>query len=202
MSWLSELLGVVWMTVAAAAGPIVPGNPPAAPSSVSRSTADRATCETSQGLVATTACSRAIASGEFTGRELAHLYVHRAAGFRGIGNLDAAVTDYNRAIDLDPTDPSTYCRRAEAWRDKGAFDLAIADYGEAIRRDPLLASALVHRGLIYERKRQLRHARADFSAALALPPKYVHSYSAQVTARERLAILWTDDPSTSASAQY
>src|SRR5262249_14810567 len=139
--------------------------------------------------------------GEFLGRELARLHARRADAFREIGSLDAALADYDAAIVLDPTDPSSYARRADAWRDKGAFDLAIADYGEAIRLDPLLVSALVQRGLIYERQRQLGRARADFAAALALPPRYSNSYGAQDIARERLALWWDGAPPRAESAR-
>src|SRR5262245_22494044 len=188
MSWLIELLGMAWLAVVPAAQPAAAHQGPAG---VGQAAFERATCEASFGLTATSACARAITSGEFSDRELARLHGRRADAFREIGSLDAALTDYDVAIALDPTDPTSYARRADAWRDKGAFDLAIKDYGEAIRLDPLLVSALVQRGLIYERQRQLGRARADFAAALALPPRYSNSYGAQDTARERLA-LWRD----------
>jgi tetratricopeptide (TPR) repeat protein len=191
MSWLIELLGMVWLAV-------VPASHPAAAhqqtTGIGQAAFERATCETSFGLTATSACTRAITSGEFSNRDLARLHARRADAFREIGALDAALTDYDAAIALDPTDPASFSRRADAWRDKGAFDLAIADYGEAIRLDPLLVSALVQRGLIYERQRQLGRARADFAAALALPPRYSNSYGAQDTARERLALRWDATP--------
>ncbi|PWT86843.1 MAG: hypothetical protein C5B56_11785 [Proteobacteria bacterium] len=193
MSWLFELLGMAWLALVPAAQPAVAQQGPAG---IGQAALERATCETSFGLAATSACTRAITSGEFSGRELARLRARRAEAFSKIGSLEAAIADYDAAIALDPTDPASFARRAGAWRDKGAFDLAIADYSEAIRLDPLLVSALVQRGLIYERQRQLGWARADFATALALPPRYSSSYDAQDTARERLALWWDGAPST------
>jgi len=187
MSWLIELLGMAWLALVPAAQPAAAHQGPAG---IGQAALERATCETSFGLAATSACTRAITSAEFSGRELAHLHARRGAAFIKIGSLDAAIADYDAAIALDPTEPASFSERAGAWRDKGAFDRAIADYSEAIRRDPLLVSALVQRGLIFERQRQLGNARADFAAALALPPRYSSSYDAQDTARERLALWW------------
>jgi tetratricopeptide (TPR) repeat protein len=190
MQWLAEWASLVWLTVSAVAAPIAPPSP-AAPVDTA---VDRATCAAGIGLSAAAACTRAIASGRFAGRELARLHSDRGNELRRIGRLDAALADFDRAIALDPDHLHAWYTRADAHRDRGEFDLAIADYSEAILRDPLFASALVRRGLLYERKRQLDLARSDFSAALAAPPKYPGTYAAQTTARDRLATMWSVAP--------
>ncbi len=150
---------------------------------------DRATCEKATGELALAACARAIATGEFSGLELAKLHNNRGVELKRIGDLDAAIRDYDIAIKLNPDDLFAFNNRANAWRDKGNLDRAIADYSEAIRLDPDYAAAYVNRGLVHERKKQLDLARADFTAALAAPPKYNNSRGAQGMARERLAVL-------------
>jgi len=193
MNWLVELLGLVWLTVGSVAGPVTAGSGPLSTEAFGPAL-DRAECEASFGTVAASACTRAILSGQFSGRELARLHNTRGNELRRIGNLDGAISDYSTAVELDPRDLYARHNRAGTWRDKGEFELAIADYSEAIRLDPLFASALVSRGLIYERKQQFDLARGDFSAVIALPPKYANTYSAQDTARERLANLWGVSP--------
>jgi tetratricopeptide (TPR) repeat protein len=190
MQWLVEWASLIWLTASAVAGPYAP---PARVAPVDTA-ADRATCEAAIGISAVSACTRAIASDRFAGRELARLYGQRGNELRRIGSLDAALADFDRAIRLDPDDLHAWYKRADTHRDRGEFDFAIADYSTAIERDPQFASALVRRGLLYERKRQLDLARSDFSAALAAPPKYPGTYSAQETARDRLATMWSVPP--------
>ena len=63
------------------------------------------------------------------------------------GDVDGAITAYDDAIALDPTDPRSFNGRGLARQDQGDLDGAIADYGEAIRLDPTLALA-VYGGLL------------------------------------------------------
>ena len=151
---------------------------------------DDATCHNASGEVAIAACTRAIASGRYSGIELAKLHTSRGVELKRKGDLDGAIKDYDVAIELNPNDLFAFNNRANAWRDKGDLDRAIADYGAAVRLDADYASAFTNRGLVYERKQDYPHARADFKAALAAAPqKYPNTRGAQHIARERLAAL-------------
>ncbi|WP_027529212.1 tetratricopeptide repeat protein [Bradyrhizobium sp. WSM3983] len=92
-----------WLTVAALAGmPIV-------------AVADDAdTCARQSGDAAIAACSRAIASGEFTGEELAKIYLNRGAEYKNKGDLDRAIADYSEAIRVDPKRVAVYINRGNA----------------------------------------------------------------------------------------
>lgn len=200
MQWFSEWASLVWLAVSAVTAPSTAPSV-IAPTEVIAvdSTWDRGACEAGTGLSAAVACTRAIASGRFSGRDLARLHSERGNELRHIGRLEAALADFDRAVALDPDEPFVWYKRADTHRDRGAFDLAIADYSEAILRDPFLASALVRRGLLYERKQMLDLARKDFTTALATPPKYPGTYAAQATARDRLATMWDAVPAAEAS---
>src|SRR5436309_1713742 len=50
-------------------------------------------------------------------------------------DLDAAIVDFNRAIQLNPKDAVAYSNRGNTKRDKGDVDGAIVDYNRAIRLD-------------------------------------------------------------------
>ena len=151
---------------------------------------DPSTCHNSSGAAALEACDRAIASGQFTGLDLAKLHTSRGVERKRIGDLDGAIADYDAAIKLNPKDFFAYNNRGNTWRDKGDLERAIADYGEAIRLDPDYATPYINRGLLYERLKDVARARADFNAALKTPPqKYNNSRGAHQMAKQRLAAL-------------
>src|SRR5579871_17405 len=97
---------------------------------------DSKTCANESGDVAIGACSRAIASGRYKGRQLAEFYFDRARAWRAKGDLDRAIADDDQAIRLDPKYAIAHYNRGNAWFAKGDFDRAIADYDQAIRLDP------------------------------------------------------------------
>jgi len=135
------------------------------------------------------ACTRYIDAGAGTRRELSLATVFRGSAYRGKGDLDHALADYNAAIRLDPTNTVALNFRGLAYRAKGDLDHAVADFSAAIRLNPAYTAAFTNRGLVYEDRNNLARARADFNAALARPPKYDTGADAQHTARERLAAL-------------
>ena len=120
--------------------------------------------------LAVAACSRAIASGEFRGEELAKIYANRGTEYKNKGDLDRAIADYSEAIRLDPKYVDAYDNRGDAWEVKGDLDRAIADYNEAIRLNPKYASSYFNRGVVREEKRSLQEAVADFETYSQLVP--------------------------------
>jgi len=48
-------------------------------------------------------------------------------------DLDLAITDFDRAIELDPADALAYINRGFAYAEIGDLDRAIADYTEVLR---------------------------------------------------------------------
>jgi hypothetical protein len=85
--------------------------------------------------------------------------------------------------------------RASLWRAKADLDRALSDLDEAIRAHPRAPSPLVFRGQIHESRNDRARAEADFKAALALPASDERAQKAKDTARTRLALLTTDEPS-------
>jgi tetratricopeptide (TPR) repeat protein len=150
---------------------------------------DREICDKGTGEAAVAACGRAIASGQYSGADLAKLHTNRGVEYKRQGKLDAAIADYDAAIGLNPADQFAYNNRANAWRDKGDLARAIADYGEAVRVDPGYTAAYVNRGLVHERVGDIARARADYERAVALPPKYANGPGGREIARRRLAAL-------------
>jgi tetratricopeptide (TPR) repeat protein len=150
---------------------------------------DEHTCAKESGDVAIAACTRAIQSGAFTGRNLAILYINRGAEWQNKNENDKELDDLSEAIKHDATIAPIYKNRAYIFRTRGEFDRAIGDYDTAIKLDPMYTAAYTSRGLTYEAKKDVERARADFRKALSIPPKYNDGQWAHDTARQRLAAL-------------
>ncbi|GIK67261.1 MAG: hypothetical protein BroJett018_50550 [Chloroflexota bacterium] len=52
------------------------------------------------------------------------------------GDLDGAIADYNRAIQLNPQDAEAYTNRGVAYEKKGEMKKAAADYGRVLELRP------------------------------------------------------------------
>jgi tetratricopeptide (TPR) repeat protein len=63
-------------------------------------------------------------------------YLNRGVSRGKEGDLDGAVADFTKAIDLDPRLALAYFNRGEVLIQKGNFDAAIADFTKAIELNP------------------------------------------------------------------
>ncbi|NJR65726.1 MAG: tetratricopeptide repeat protein [Leptolyngbyaceae cyanobacterium CRU_2_3] len=85
-----------------------------------------------------------------------------------IGNLEQAIADLNRAIQIDPNNADAYYNRGKARTEQRDAAGAIADYTESIRLDPTLAGAYGNRGLLYAETGKPADAIADLQQAAQL----------------------------------
>lgn len=150
---------------------------------------DSATCQQASGDPAIQACTRAIESRTYSGRELAGLYLNRGVELNRKRQRDAALADYDRSITIYPDDPFAYNNRANVRREKGDLDGAIADYTTAIRLDADYTAAYTNRARIHEMRKDKERARADYVAALATTDRDDNSKGAKDFARQRLKVL-------------
>jgi tetratricopeptide (TPR) repeat protein len=82
-------------------------------------------------------------------------YYDRGVIRQNQGDLDGAIADYNRAIELDPGVTRAYNNRGLAKYKKGDIDGAMADYNRAIELDPKPAYSYVNRASVKGRKGDL-----------------------------------------------
>jgi tetratricopeptide (TPR) repeat protein len=92
------------------------------------------------------------------------------------GDLDGAIADYTRAININPRYAAAYVNRGVARKAKGDLKGAIADYDRAISLNPRLKEAYNNRGLARQLQGQLKEAIADFDKALELDPRYAGAH--------------------------
>ncbi len=98
------------------------------------------------------------------------VHLSRGALYAKKGMLDEAISETNKALNIDPNYASTYNDRGIAYIFKGQFDRAVADFNKALEIDPGFALAYLNRGLTYSNKGQYEKAVADFSKAIELKP--------------------------------
>jgi len=87
-----------------------------------------------------------------------------------IGELNAAITERKRALELDPVNPLLSSALGEAFYQNREFDRAIQQNSRSLELDPSYAIALVNIGRAYEMKGMHPQARNAFQKVLAVAP--------------------------------
>ncbi len=86
------------------------------------------------------------------------------------GDVDAAIGEYQKVVELHPGLPEAYSNLAVAQKRKGELDRAVDSLNRALELKPDFASALTARGDIFAEQDKWPAARRDFEAALKLNP--------------------------------
>lgn len=94
---------------------------------------------------------------------------------------DEAISEYTKAIELNPNSEAAYLDRGNDYVRKLQFDLAIADFNKAIELNPNDEAAYLARGIAYINKGFRDSAMyilaiADFGKAIALNPNDAVAY--------------------------
>jgi ankyrin repeat protein/cytochrome c-type biogenesis protein CcmH/NrfG len=103
-------------------------------------------------------------------------YNKRGCAYADKGDYDRAISDFDKALELDPNYAFAYSNRGYAYADKGDYDRAISDLDKALELDPRYAEAYLNRGLACYRKGSYDRAISDFDKALELNPKLALAY--------------------------
>lgn len=110
----------------------------------------------------------------------ADAHFQRGLTYRFMGNVDAAISDFNASIPLNPSFSPTYVERGALLLNKGDLDSALADFNHAIEaletnrasgaQKTYLALAYANRAVAQCKLGESASARADCARALALDP--------------------------------
>jgi tetratricopeptide (TPR) repeat protein len=96
---------------------------------------------------------------------------HRGLAALALGDVEAALGDFNQAIRLKPSEAVYYNSRGNARILQVDLDQAIADYSQAIRLDPKFAAAYFNRGIAWNAAGQHDKAIQNMNQAIELAPK-------------------------------
>lgn len=103
-------------------------------------------------------------------------YVNRGKDYYDQEKFDLAVTNYTKAIEIDPQDADAYYGRGLAYYDQEKFDLAIIDFTKAIEINSQDADAFSARGLAYYEQEKFDLAIADYTKAIEIDPQDADAY--------------------------
>jgi tetratricopeptide (TPR) repeat protein len=106
--------------------------------------------------------------------------VHKAQG----GDLDGAIADFDKAIQINPHLVSAYANRGTARIDRGRdLEGAVGDFTKALELNPRLVPAYIGRGRCRFLAGDANAALSDFSAAIELDPSAAPAYHLRGAAR-------------------
>jgi len=101
----------------------------------------------------------------------------RANTYMQGGNYEDAITDYTKALKVNPRDAIAYNNRGLAWGKKGDYDNAIADFTKALEINPQYSDAYKNRGIAYYDKGDYDSAIGNYTKAVEINPKDAFSYN-------------------------
>jgi tetratricopeptide (TPR) repeat protein len=88
------------------------------------------------------------------------------------GQLNKAIADHSKAIELDTKFARAWANRGVAFADLRQWNKAIGDYSKAIDLDPKLMLAWYNRGIAHANLGQWSKAIVDYTKAVELDPKH------------------------------
>lgn len=105
-------------------------------------------------------------------------HTNRGTAYQDMGNLDQAILDYDKAIEIAPYEAEAYNNRGFAYQKKANFQQAILDYNKAIELGPnKFAEAYYNRGRAYQIMGNLQQAISDYNKTIEIKPDYYLAYN-------------------------
>ena len=106
----------------------------------------------------------------------ADVYNKRGIAHANKGKYDKAISDFDRAIEIQPKYAKAYFIRGLTYSKKGQYEKAISDFNKAIEINPKNSMAYNNRGMAYLRQAQYDRAILDLSKAIELNPRHHIAY--------------------------
>ena len=100
----------------------------------------------------------------------AYACTNRAVALFHLGEMDAAIKDYDRALRIKPKLAEAYSGRGAARNNKGDIEGALLDFQRALTIDKKLVEVYNNRGYVLLDKKDFAAAIADFNRAIDLKP--------------------------------
>ncbi len=113
---------------------------------------------------------------------LACIYNSRGLALSDAGRYSQAVSEYDKAIRLNPDLALAYNNRGSAHNKMGSYETAIADYNKAIELDPKLAIAYSNRASAFVDSGRFNKAINDCTKAVTLNPGLAAAYVTRASA--------------------
>lgn len=95
-------------------------------------------------------------------------HYNRGVDYLANGQYDQAISEFTRAIEINPGLAYAYSNRGVAYAGKGEYDLAISDFTKFLEIYPLDATVYNNRGVAYYNKGEYDKAWDDVHKAQSL----------------------------------
>lgn len=95
------------------------------------------------------------------------------------GQFDAALADFDRAIQLDPSRWQAWHNRGVSYARLGRFEDAISDFDRTVRLNPQYTNAYFNRGELRYELGQFDEALKDYGEAIRLQPRDAAAYNSR-----------------------
>ncbi len=92
------------------------------------------------------------------------------------GELDLAIKDFDKAIELNPDYAEAYNNRGNVYDEKGDFDKAIVDFNIAINIKSDYAEAYINRGVAYGKKYMFDESIKNLNTAIKINQYHAGAY--------------------------
>jgi tetratricopeptide (TPR) repeat protein len=103
--------------------------------------------------------------------KLALAHTKRGTAYLKKGQYDAAIGEYNKALEINPRSAVTYYNRSVAYTGKGQYDKAVTDCSSALKLNPTDANSYYSRGVSYWHLGSKNEAMKDLQSAAKLKHK-------------------------------
>ena len=118
-----------------------------------------------------------------------HVYYNIGVQKDELKDYYGAISDYTKAIELDPNYADAYSNRGSSKTDLKDYYGAIADYTKAIELNPNYAAAYYNRGYSKRELKDYYGAIAGYTKAIELNPNNAKAYSNRGISKEDLGDL-------------
>ena len=112
-----------------------------------------------------------------TDHQNAEASFQRAGILADVGQDQLALSDYSRAIEINPNDVRYRNMRGLFLLTRSRLDQAMTDFNEAVRIDPKYIQAWNNRGLVKLAKADFHAAIDDFNQAVEIDPTYADGFN-------------------------
>ena len=113
-------------------------------------------------------------------------FIGEGVRLAAIGEHEAAIQNFDEAIQLDEERSWVYKQRGASYKALGQYEAAITDYNEAIRLNGEDVNAYYNRGVSQYALQDYAVAIADFDVVIQLDPEFVNAYSRRADAHEAM----------------